>query len=436
MTSERERPAAPAAPSLARTALALLPLQAVFRLGEALLPLLLAAWFGRSAGTDLYYLLAAYFVFVGAVVTGVFQDSGAVAVLIEVESAGPRAFRDVAGSLLGFTLATSGVLALVMGFVAAAVAWFVCPERTLAVELVALMSVGMVAVSVRGFYVGVLNALGAFSAHPLASGTGMALTWALLYSTRGALGVCSIPFAMGMGESLAVAFLAALARRRLGLRIVPSLKRGEPIRRIFALTRLEVAGSLITRINPLVDQLMAGLAGVVGGGTLVQYAGEVASLPTSMLQATLFPVLLRRLALEARHIEQFRATTRRTVFTIVVMLALLSGVLAVFRTPLCRLLFLRGAMDLAGVARIARILPWALAGAAPFGALLVLARAHVARQNSRIMPSMGVLNATLNVVFNALFVGPLGLSGIALSTSVTYLVVAVVFWVRLPREGG
>ena len=76
----------------------------------------------------------------------------------------------------------------------------------------------------------------------------------------------------------------------------------------------------------------------------------------------------------------------------------------------------------------------ALAGAAPFGALLVLARAHVARQNSRIMPSAGVLNATLNAAFNLALIGPLGLSGIALSTSITYFVVAVVFWVRLPRE--
>ena len=57
-----------------RTALLLLPLQALFRGGEAALPLLLAAWFGRSAQTD-YYLLAAYFVLCGAVLTGAFQDS-------------------------------------------------------------------------------------------------------------------------------------------------------------------------------------------------------------------------------------------------------------------------------------------------------------------------------------------------------------------------
>ncbi len=434
MTHEERHPAAPSSPPLVRTALTLLPVQAVFRGGEALLPLLLAAWFGRSAGTDLYYLLAAYFVFVAAVITGVFQDSGAVAVLIEVEAQSPSSFRAVAGSLLGHTFALGGALALAMGFLAAAVGWVASPERGLAVELVALMSVGMVAASVRAFYVGVLNALGIFFAHPRASGAGMALTWALLYFSRRALGVCSIPFAMLMGEILAVGLLAAMTRRRLGMGIVPSLERSEPIRRIFSLTRLEVAGSLITRINPLIDQLMAGIAGVVGGGTLVQYAGAVAALPTSVLQATLFPVLLRRLALEARHADQFRATTRRTALTVVVSLLFFSAVLVAVRAPLCRVLFLRGAMDEVGVARITAILPWALAGAAPFGALLVLARAHVARQNSRIMPSMGALNAALNVVFNAIFVGPLGLSGIALSTSLTYFVVAVVFWARLPRQ--
>ena len=72
-----------------RTALTLLPLQALLRGGEAVFPLLLAAWFGRSGETDVYYLLAAYFVFAGSVLTGAFQDSGVVPVLIEVEAKQP-----------------------------------------------------------------------------------------------------------------------------------------------------------------------------------------------------------------------------------------------------------------------------------------------------------------------------------------------------------
>lgn len=419
-------------PGLARTALLLLPLQAVFRGGEAVLPLLLAAWFGRSEQTDLYYLLAAYFVFAGALLTGAFQDSAVVPVLIEVESSEPARFPAIAGALLGHTLAIGAALAGAMGAIAAVVALWGSHSRVLALELVGVMSLGLMVTAVRAFYAGLLNARGVFHGHPIGSGLGMAVTVGTLYSWRAA-GVLVVPCGLLAGEAVAVVVLSGMARRALGTRIAPSLARPEPVRRIFSLVRLEVAGSLITRINPVIDQLMAGLAAVVGGGTLLRYAGDVASLPTSILQAVLFPVLLTRLAREAKRPAAFAATTRRTLAVVVALLAGLSALLVAFRTPLCTLLFLHGNMDPAGVARIAEILPWALAGAAPFGALLVLARAHVAQQNSRIMPGMGVLNSTLNAAFNLAFVGRLGLAGIALSTSMTYVVVAVVFWIRLPR---
>jgi len=91
---------------------------------------------------------------------------------------------------------------------------------------------------------------------------------------------------------------------------------------------------------------------------------------------------------------------------------------------------LRGAMDAGGVDRMARLLPYHLVGLAPFGVLLVLARAHVSMKNSGIMLGMGALNAVLNVSFNALLMKAIGLEGIALSTSCVQLAIALVFWFR------
>ncbi len=420
-------------PALARTALLLLPLHVVGRGGEALLPLFLAAWFGRTAQTDLYYLLAAYFVFAGALLTGAFQDSAVVPVLIEVEGAGPGPFAEVAGALLGHTLAIGAGVAVVTGALAAAAALAFSSAPGQALTLIALLSAAVVAVSARSFYVGLMNSRRVFRAHPIASGAGMALTYAVLAGAAPRFGVAAIPLGTLAGESLAVVLLAWLARQSLGHSVVPTLARPEAMTRILRLVRLEVTGSVITRINPVVDQLMAGMAGVVGGGTVLRYANDVASLPTSVLQATLFPVLLTRLSQESTDPERFAATTRRTLGWVVALLVAAATALALLRTPLSELLFARGAMDRAGAAQIAAVVPWSLAGAAPFGALLVLARAHVARQNSRIMPSMGILNSTLNAALNLVFVRWIGLPGIALSTSVTYLVVAVVFWIRLPR---
>jgi putative peptidoglycan lipid II flippase len=73
-------------------------------------------------------------------------------------------------------------------------------------------------------------------------------------------------------------------------------------------------------------------------------------------------------------------------------------------------------------------------GLAPFGALLVLARAHVAMKNTSIMVGMGVLNAGLNAVLNVVFLRLIGLEGIALATSIMHLIVAIVFWLRFETK--
>jgi putative peptidoglycan lipid II flippase len=353
-----------------------------------------------------------------------------VPVLVELEATAPRELPGVAGALLGHTLLFGGVLAGLAAALAAGVA--LATSRPAALPLVLFLALGVVAMAVRAFYVGLLNAQARFSAHPVASGLGTAVSIAAIFVGRHVFGVFVIPLASFAGEAVAIALLATFSARVLGVRVRPSLRRPEPVGRIFRLVRLEVTGSLVTRINPVLDQLMSRMAGVVGGGTLLLCAANVASFPTSILQATLFPVLLTRLSAEAGRPAELLRTTRRTLGAVALVLGAGCAILAALRLPVCRLLFLHGVMDEAGVGQIAEIVPWALSGVVPFGMLLVLARVHVARQNSRIMPSIGVLNATCNAVFNLVFVRRFGLAGNALSTSVTYAIVAVVFWVRLP----
>ena len=91
-------------------------------------------------------------------------------------------------------------------------------------------------------------------------------------------------------------------------------------------------------------------------------------------------------------------------------------------------------MDQGAIDAMATILPYALLGVAPFGALLVLARAHVALQNVRIMIPMGILNVTLNASLDFVLFFALGLRGVALSTSLMQLAIAGVFWWLLQRR--
>ena len=414
----------------------MLAAQVVFRAGDAALPLMLAAWFGRSAATDVYYFSWAAFAFAGSLVFGVYQDSAIVPILTELRVRDARALAArVRGSLLAHTLLLGGVLSAVIGILA--IASFALrydgPELALAAKMVPIFCLYLVALSVRTFLVGVLNSEHRFFAHPFAGAAGIVATIGLIAGFHRSAGVVVIPTAALAGELVSIAVLAQLAIGQLGLTMPLTLERPEPVRRFMKLVASEAGGGALTRINPVVDQLMASLVGVVGGGTLLRYSGDVSSVLTSLLQASLLPVLLSVLSDEytAASASEFRTTVRRALGWSCGLLAAASLLVYAVRAPLLRAVFLRGQMDAAGVDRMIEILPYHLLGAAPFGALLVLARAHVAMKNSRIMISMGIINVALNLFFDVVLMRTMGLRGLALSTSLTHLAVAVVFWFRL-----
>jgi putative peptidoglycan lipid II flippase len=419
--------------SITRTALLLLPLQVVSRGIEALLPVVLAVWFGRNELTDVYYFAWAVFALAGSLVFSAFQDSAVVPVLAEVKLADPKLAPVVRGSLLAHALLFGGALAVLIGAVAAG--WFTLrftgPARAAALWMVVPFSLYLVALSVKTFFASMLTAEHVFVPPPVAAAFGAVVTLGVIAIGRGTLAVTAIPCGALAGE-LAAAWVLAASTRAAGIAIRPTFARPEPVRRIARLVAAEVGGSAVTRVNPVVDQLMAVMAGVVGGGTLLKLTGDVATVPTSLLQATLLPVLLTHLSddFAAGHTRELRAKVRRAVASVMAILAAASVLLWLVGRPLLHFVFGHGAMDWLGVERMVRLLPYQLVGLAPFGALLVLARAHVAVQNSRIMLTMGLLNAALNAGLNVAFLPWLGLEGIALSTSCTYGVVAVVFAVR------
>ena len=76
--------------SLTRTSLLLLPAQIVVRAFEGLLPVLMAAWFGHSHATDVYYFAFFVFAFAGSLVFSAYQDSSLVPVLAETRLSDPK----------------------------------------------------------------------------------------------------------------------------------------------------------------------------------------------------------------------------------------------------------------------------------------------------------------------------------------------------------
>ncbi|MDB4933192.1 MAG: putative peptidoglycan lipid flippase MurJ [Labilithrix sp.] len=418
--------------SILRTTLLVMPALIVFRVGELFLPLLLAFWFGRTAAMDVYFFAWAVFTFAGSLVFSAFKDSPLVPVLAEERIANPKDVPPLVGSVLMHTWVLGGGLAVAIG--AFALGWFAFryhgPDFTLAAWMVLPFTIYLVVMATRTFFGALLTVERQFVVQPIASGLGMLVNVVVLALGHARMGVGLVPIAALAGEVVVVAILAWFTIRIVGVKIELTMKRPAALMRVAKLIAHEVGGGAVTRVNPVVDQLMAGLAGVVGAGTMLRYSGDVALVPTSLLQAALLPVLLSHLSEDfaRRDLSTFRRTVVRSLATVSALLLAATAVMWIFRAPILRFVFLRGEMDAEGVDRMIRLLPYHLVGLAPFGALLVLARAHVALKNSGIMIGMGLLNAGSNAAFNVLLLHLLGLEGIALSTSCVHAAIAIIFW--------
>ena len=216
---------------------------------------------------------------------------------------------------------------------------------TLAATMVPVFSAYLVALTVKTFFVAILNSEHQFFAFPVASFVGTLVTLGSIAMTRGSLGVLSVPLGSLFGELVAIAILAFILFGLLRLKMKLTLERPDAVKRFAKLVGYDVAGGAVTRINPVLDQLMAGLASVVGGGTLLRLSSDVSSVPTSLVQASLLSVLLSHLSddFAARDYTKYRQTVIRALVYVCGILVVASALLYVVREPLLRVVFLRGA---------------------------------------------------------------------------------------------
>jgi len=409
------------------------PWQAVSRGAAALLPILLATWFGRSAATDLYSLMAAVFVLAGSMVFACFQDSALIRVVLDVERDDRPSLPSLAGALLAYTLLGASVLAAVVG----AAAFAVIRARTAPAlgALVGPMSAGfslyLFSLALRSLFSSLLAARFRFVTESVGMAIGSCAAVGLALALRGR-GVAVMPFALAGGELVAAAALFG-SLCQAGLRPRLTWRRSPALRRLAGLVVSEIGGAAVVRANPLVDQLSAQTLGIVGGGTMLRLSGDLGHAGASLLGPLFLSILLSHLAMAGARgdYRDFRATLARSLATVTLLLAAVAVVAGLLRGPLVRAVYGRGAMDAAALVRIADVLPYHLVGLAPLGALMVLARAHVSLGNSRILVGMGALNATANLLLNVILSRVMGLEGIALATSIVCTLVAVVFWIRL-----
>lgn len=413
----------------------LLPLQGILKIGEALFPLFLAAWFGSNRLTDVYVFSYAYFTFCGALAFSAFRDSAIVPVIMDVR----RSQSEILGRFLGSLICYAALLGLAAAIVTCgiAAAWFPFryegAQRDLALAMLPVFGGHLIVVVLEFLLTSILQAMHRFAAAPLASGLGMVVALIAMGLLRHSLGVQAIAWAHLLGEMVALGILAAWTFGPVGLPVRLTLERLEPLRRFARLAVSQVGAQAINRVNPLVDQLFAGLVALAGGGTLLKLTSDVALAPVFLLAGTVLPVLLSHLSEDFLDGDRVRlaATVRRTLLLVLLGFGVLAGLMVLGADPILRLLYLRGAMTVPDIHEMVKILTMLAIGLPAYAAALTLTRVHVAVGNTPLLLPIGAASAGFNVVFNLLLYRWLGIPGIALSTSLVSFAVAGLLWHRL-----
>jgi putative peptidoglycan lipid II flippase len=302
-------------------------------------------------------------------------------------------------------------------------------RRLLFLLLPSLLFSGMAAV-----WTAVLNAGERFALAAAAPSAVPLATMALVLGFP-SLGAYALAAGTTIGYVLS-ASLIGLTLRRAGMSPMPQLRGMTPaVRSVLLEYWPMVIGSLFMAGTNLVDQAMAaslgtGSVSALGlGGKLTAAASGVA---TVALGAAIFPPLSRWVAL-----GDWRALRRAfRQYSLLMMAAGVAGaiVLAAGAGPLVALLFGGRAFDAAAVERVTtvqRLMAWQL----PFAVTgLIGARILSALGRNRILMVVGALNVVTNAVGNLVLMRYLGLAGIALATSLTYLISCTLLLLVARRE--
>lgn len=357
--------------------------------------------------------------------------------------------RETAARLLGSTIALSSVallgVAAILALAAPAIvravgSSFDHPTADLATFLLVALVPTLLIGGWSAVWPAVLNVSGRHAVTAAVPLVTPLVTIALLLAPWPAWGVALLAAGAVAGVAVEAAILGAVMLRA-GHAIVPRWRGLDPAEREFVRQFVGLLlAALIALGSGVIDQAMAASIGP-GAASAFSYAGKVLVLVTGLAGIVLTFVVLPRFS---QLVADGQRSRLRSAFGLGAVGGLLAGaamgaVLAVWSSPIIRLLLERGSFGAGDTAMVAPIqavlaiqLPFTLVG-------LLAIRLLVALGAARIIVLTSVLGVGLHYAGNLILIPPLGVRGIALSATVSSVilfgVLAALAFRQLGRRG-
>jgi putative peptidoglycan lipid II flippase len=352
--------------------------------------------------------------------------------------------RRLTATLVGFMLVVVGAVCVVLVVAASPVVQAIYPELTgtshtalVATHFLQILVPTVLVLALAGVLTGVLYSLERFTMPAVVSIVWNLVIIAFMVAFHASWGVSALAWGTLAGTVVELVLLA-LAMRAAGEPLRLNLHFRDPyLRRVLALMVPITITLGILNFNALIDTYFAQFVSNHAAAE-IGYSFRLYQLPQGIFAVTIGTVLfpsLSRFAAQA-DMERFRDTlstgVRQMVFVSLPFLAWFT----VLATPIIRMVYQRGAFSAADTSEVAGALAMFALGLTFANVNIMFNRGFQSMQRPWLPLYVGLINLALNALLDWVLLGPLGVAGITLSTSLVSIFNMVVLVWLLRRQVG
>lgn len=424
---------------LARAAGALMIITILSKAVGFLRETLIAGAFGASYVTDAYNIA----IVVPSVIYGLF--GGAITTIfipLFSESYAKKGKEDAfeyANTILNIMFLISLLLFVVSVIFTPQIVKIVAPKfrgdtYKLAVILTKISVINIVLITMNNCYTALLQSLDEFVV-PAMLGfiTSIPIIGYVILGAGG--GIQGLIIVVVAGTALQVIFQIPWLLKK-GFRFSLKVNLKDPrLKRMLYLMLPVLVGSGVSQINTLVDKSMA--SGLPGGSIAsLNFANEINSIITSIfitaVVTVIYPTLARIGTDENR--DNYKSLVSKSVNTISLIVLPCTVAMIILRIPVIDLLFKHGKFDERAVGMTAGALLFYSLGLVFIGIRDVFGKAFYAIQDTKTPMMNAIIGIFFNIVLNLTLVKFMGIRGLALATSTSAAICAILLGINLKKK--
>lgn len=286
-------------------------------------------------------------------------------------------------------------------------------------------------------FVGILQAMDRFNVPALISVVSNLVIIAYFYLFDRQYGVYGLAAAYLVGWLLQ-ALVQIPSLGRLGFRYRPDFSfRSEGMRQAFALMGPVMVSTWVQPINLTINSRFGSHLYDGAGVSAMEYSTNLYLVIAGVFILSITNVIFPRLSrLTAQHQQgAFRDTLRQTVHSSLFFVLPMAAGLMLLARPLVSFLYGGGEFDEFSVTITSQALVWVSLGMVGYAVQNILSRSYFARQDGRTPLIAGVVSILANVGLCMALTQPLGVSGLAIASTASSTLYALLLLLPLERRG-